>query len=72
MRNATIIVLITALAGTTVAGAQGRNADATAARLTAQDYLDIQQLSARYAFLIDACTNGGNDFADLFQPGTLP
>ena len=34
--------------------------------LTPQDYIDIQQLSARYAFAIDTCTNGGQDFADLF------
>jgi SnoaL-like domain len=34
--------------------------------LTPQDYIDIQQLSARYAFAIDACTNGGADYADLY------
>ncbi len=37
-----------------------------AGTLTPQDYIDIQQLSARYAFAIDTCTNGGADFADLF------
>src|SRR5262245_11859440 len=37
-------------------------------KLSTQDYVDIQQLAARYAFLIDTCTNGGNDFADLFTP----
>jgi len=39
-----------------------------AGKLSTQDYIDIQQLAARYAFLIDTCTNGGNDFADLFTP----
>ena len=34
--------------------------------LTSQDYVEIQQLAARYAFAIDMCTNGGADFADLF------
>jgi SnoaL-like domain len=34
--------------------------------LTAQDYAEIQQLSSRYAWAIDTCTNAGNDFADLF------
>ncbi len=34
--------------------------------LSPQDYIDIQQLSARYAFAIDACTNGGADYADLY------
>lgn len=39
-----------------------------APKLSTQDYIDIQQLASRYAFLIDTCTNGGNDFADLFTP----
>jgi len=34
--------------------------------LSPADYIEIQQLSARYAFLIDNCANGGYDFADLF------
>lgn len=34
--------------------------------LTAQDYADIEQLSNRYAWTIDVCTNAGYDFADLF------
>jgi hypothetical protein len=34
--------------------------------LTAQDYAEIQQLSARYAFAIDTCTNSGYDYADLY------
>src|SRR5215475_14148453 len=34
--------------------------------LTPQDYIDIQQLSAKYAFAIDTCTNGGADYADLY------
>jgi hypothetical protein len=37
-----------------------------ATMLTPQDYIDIQQLSAKYAFAIDACTNGGADYADLY------
>jgi hypothetical protein len=36
------------------------------ATLTAQDYLDIQQLVNRYAFAIDTCSNNGYDYADLF------
>ncbi len=34
--------------------------------LTPQDYLDIQQLVARYAYAIDNCTNNGYDYADLY------
>jgi len=36
--------------------------------LTPQDYIDIQQLNARYAVAIDSCTNSGYDYADLYAP----
>ena len=62
-RASVIAAFLVALA---VPVAAQRNSAATAATLSAQDYLDIQQLSARYAFLIDTCANGGYDFADLF------
>ena len=35
-------------------------------KLTALDYIEIQQLSSRYAFAIDTCTNKGYDYADLY------
>jgi hypothetical protein len=38
----------------------------TKPRLAALDYIEIEQLSARYAFAIDHCTNSGYDYADLF------
>jgi hypothetical protein len=41
-------------------------ASSKATTLTAQDYAEIQQLSNRYVWAIDACSNGGYDFADLF------
>ena len=34
--------------------------------LTTQDYIDIQQLVAKYAYAIDECTNKGYDYADLY------
>ena len=34
--------------------------------LTAQDYIEIQQLAARYAYAIDKCTNSGYDYAELY------
>lgn len=34
--------------------------------LTALDYIEIQQLVARYAQYIDTCSNNGYDYADLF------
>lgn len=36
--------------------------------LTSQDYIEIQQLAARYAYAIDKCTNSGYDYADLYTP----
>lgn len=60
------IALTTALLICTAAHAQQRASSAGATPLTTQDYIDIQQLAARYAFAIDTCTNGGADFADLF------
>ena len=34
--------------------------------LTPQDYIDIEQLNARYAVAIDQCSNSGYDYADLY------
>jgi len=42
---------------------------AAEAELTAMDYIEIQQLVNRLNFALDYCTNGGQDFADLFVPG---
>jgi hypothetical protein len=41
-------------------------ASATMPTLTPQDYIDIEQLSARYTFAVDHCTNSGYDYADLY------
>jgi hypothetical protein len=38
----------------------------TGPRLEAQDSLDIRQLIDQYTHLLDHCTNGGKDYADLF------
>lgn len=38
----------------------------TKSSLRPQDYIDIEQLSARYAFAVDHCTNNGYDYADLY------
>jgi len=59
-RTFTIAAMV-GLATTAAIGAQ-----APRATLTPQDYIEIQQLSARYAFDIDTCVNAGMDFADLF------
>ena len=36
--------------------------------LTALDYVEIQQLAARYAFAIDTCGDNGYDYARLYTP----
>jgi hypothetical protein len=38
------------------------------ASLTALDYIQIQQLAAKYARAIDTCSNNGYDYADLYTP----
>jgi hypothetical protein len=35
-------------------------------KLTALDYIEIQQLVAKYARAIDTCSNNGYDYADLY------
>jgi hypothetical protein len=37
-----------------------------AMKLTADDYAAIQQMVVRYAWVLDTCTNGGFDYADLY------
>src|SRR3954462_12103061 len=44
----------------------GPKGGAKAPPLTTQDYIDIQQLIARYAVAIDECTNNGYDYAALY------
>lgn len=47
-------------------------AQAQSGKLTPQDYIDIQQLNARYAVAIDQCTNSGYDYAELYtEDGTF-
>jgi hypothetical protein len=38
-------------------------------KLTAMDYIEIQQLVNKLNFALDYCGNGGQDFADLFVDG---
>ena len=47
---------------------KGGKSSTKAMVLTAQDYIEIQQLVARYAYAIDKCTNSGYDYADLYTP----
>jgi hypothetical protein len=50
-----------------IAAAQSQTASRPR-ELTALDYIEIQQLVAKYAKAIDSCSNNGYDYADLFTP----
>ena len=68
MRNRLAFVLIGLLVvAALAAGAQTRSG-ARPRELTALDYIEIQQLVAKYARAIDTCSNNGYDYADLFTP----
>ena len=61
--NALIAVLAIALAA---GGDRTRAEEGDGPALTPQDYLDIQQLVARYAHAMDTGADNGNAYADLF------
>lgn len=69
MRGKAIVTICAAVLAVVIVQAQ-EQADKSAKPmvLTAQDYIDIQQLAARYAYAIDKCTNSGYDYADLYTP----
>ena len=54
------------------AGAAAAQAPAKAGsqpmQLTALDYIEIEQLTRKYAWAIDTCSNDGFDYADLYTP----
>ena len=61
---ASLIIIVACASGAPTAGAQ--SSPGAARELTALDYIQIQQLVARYARAIDTCSNNGYDYADLF------
>src|SRR5438876_10680362 len=66
-----ILGLSIAVAGVGWGFAQQKKSSSDAA-LTAQDYVEIQQLYARYTHTIDSGENNGEAWADTFTPdGTL-
>lgn len=60
--SARLAVVLAAL----VAGVGFAGAAALAGRLSALDYIQLQQLVNRLNFALDYCGNGGRDFAALF------
>ena len=67
--NVSLAVLMAALvigiAGSSSARAQQKVSGGT---LTAADYVEIQQLVARYAYAVDTHADNGYAYADLFTP----
>ena len=59
------VLSVTAVA---VQAPQGKAPAAKTAKLSAMDYIEIQQLVVRYAWANDTCGNNGNDYADLYIP----
>ncbi len=47
---------------------QGTRAATTPSKLTPQDYIEIQQLVASYAYALDTGADNGYMYADLFTP----
>jgi hypothetical protein len=63
-----VLLVLGLVAAPAPAAPQGGAASGAVPSLSPQDYIDIQQLVARYAFAIDNCTNNGHDYADLYTP----
>jgi hypothetical protein len=61
-------VVFIALCGVATRAVSAQSSAASADELTALDYIEIQQLVAKYARAIDTCSNNGYDYADLFTP----
>lgn len=66
----TLIALsVASLAHATRTTTYAQQTSAKTPTLTAADYVEIQQLVARYAFALDTGADDGYMFADLFAPG---
>jgi hypothetical protein len=66
-RIAFVVLIAVCASASRAAGAQTPTKSAPR-ELTALDYIEIQQLVAKYARAIDTCSNNGYDYADLFTP----
>src|SRR4030095_9107050 len=62
-----VFALILAVCLAAIAGVQARQRRGVPA-LTATDYAEIQQLSARYGQAIDSCADNGYEYARLYTP----
>ena len=62
------VLMVAALLSAAAPAVAQSPAARTVTPLTAQDYVEIQQLLNRYAFALDTCSNNGYDYADLYTP----
>jgi SnoaL-like domain len=60
------LAALVAVSSVAVDGVVRSSSAQNAAKLTAQDLLDIRQLIDGYAHILDNCTNNGNDYANLY------
>ena len=67
--NKTLSAMLVAVALATLVPVLHEAAAQRAQPLSAMDYVEIQQLVNKLNFALDYCTNGGEDFADLFVDG---
>jgi hypothetical protein len=67
--NAKLCLLVATLCTALAPDVRAQQSEvANRSTLSAQDYIDIQQLLNRYAFALDTCANNGYDYADLYTP----
>jgi hypothetical protein len=62
MKQALFGIALATAGGVFIAG----NVAAQTNKLSAQDYVDILQLIQSYSRILENCTNGGNDYADMY------
>jgi hypothetical protein len=65
------LAAVAILAGAIVRAQQRSSPATSAATLTPQDYIDIQQLVSNYAYGLDGNTDNGATYASLFAPGGI-
>ena len=58
-------LILASVAAVTTLLAAGATAQ-SGGKLPAQDYVDILQLIQGYSHILENCTNGGNDYADMY------
>ena len=66
MRNHAVAAILVTLSVVLTSAQATPQQGAAVRELTALDYIQIEQLVAKYARAIDTCSNNGYDYADLF------